>query len=112
MKKFLIVVDIQKDFVDGSLGTKEAQSIIENAATKIRDNKRNINQYFFGFWIYINRLLMPSQIKFTSICAHKIKQNSFDNQVICLNDDNVVKDDDYKILWEGITQNLLLKLNE
>lgn len=37
MKKFLIVVDIQKDFVDGSLGTKEAQSIIENAATKIKN---------------------------------------------------------------------------
>lgn len=86
--------------------------VIENAATKIRDNKRNINQYFFGYWIYINRLLIPSQIKFTSISAHKIKQHSFDNQVICLNDDNIVKDDDYKILWEIITQFLLLKLNK
>lgn len=28
-KKLLVVVDMQKDFVDGCLGTKEAQSIVE-----------------------------------------------------------------------------------
>lgn len=32
----LIVVDMQKDFVDGALGTKEAVSILENVAEKIR----------------------------------------------------------------------------
>ncbi|MGN1080614.1 MAG: cysteine hydrolase family protein, partial [Acutalibacteraceae bacterium] len=37
MKKFLIVTDIQNDFVDGSLGTAEAMNIIDNAAAKIRD---------------------------------------------------------------------------
>lgn len=36
MKHFLIVVDIQKDFVDGALGTPEAVAMIENAAEKIR----------------------------------------------------------------------------
>lgn len=36
MKKILIVVDIQNDFVDGALGTAEAQKIIDNAAEKIR----------------------------------------------------------------------------
>lgn len=35
MKHFLIVVDIQKDFVDGALGTAEAVAIIDNAARKI-----------------------------------------------------------------------------
>lgn len=35
MKKFLIVVDMQKDFVDGSLGTKEAQAIVHNVCRKI-----------------------------------------------------------------------------
>lgn len=35
MKRFLIVIDIQKDFVDGSLGTLEAVGIIENACRKI-----------------------------------------------------------------------------
>ncbi len=37
MKKILIVVDMQKDFVDGSLGTKEAEGIVEAVAAKIRD---------------------------------------------------------------------------
>ena len=36
MKKFLIVVDMQKDFVDGALGTKEAVAIVPAVAAKIR----------------------------------------------------------------------------
>lgn len=36
MKHLLVVVDIQKDFVDGALGSAEAQAIVENAAKKIR----------------------------------------------------------------------------
>ena len=35
MKKTLIVVDMQKDFIDGSLGTKEAEAIVENVRKKI-----------------------------------------------------------------------------
>jgi len=36
MKRFLVVVDMQKDFVDGSLGTKEAVAITDAVAEKIR----------------------------------------------------------------------------
>lgn len=36
MKKFLIVVDMQKDFVDGALGTKEAVSIVPAVVEKIK----------------------------------------------------------------------------
>lgn len=35
MKHFLIVVDIQNDFVDGALGTSEAIAIVSNAVKKI-----------------------------------------------------------------------------
>lgn len=35
MKKILVVVDMQKDFIDGALGTKEAESIVPAAAEKI-----------------------------------------------------------------------------
>ena len=42
MKEFLVVVDLQKDFVDGALGTKEAVAIIPNAAEKIRNFKGDI----------------------------------------------------------------------
>lgn len=37
MKKFLIVVDIQNDFVDGSLGTLQAEEIIPKAVKKISE---------------------------------------------------------------------------
>ncbi len=36
MKKFLVVVDMQKDFVDGALGSAEACAIVPAAAEKIR----------------------------------------------------------------------------
>ena len=35
MKKFLIVVDMQKDFVDGALGSAEAAAIVPNVVRKI-----------------------------------------------------------------------------
>lgn len=37
MKKFLIVVDMQKDFVDGALGTKEAEAIVPGVVKKIEE---------------------------------------------------------------------------
>ena len=35
MKKLLIVVDMQEDFISGSLGTKEAEAIVPNVVAKI-----------------------------------------------------------------------------
>ena len=35
MKKILIVVDMQNDFIDGSLGTPEAEAIVDNVIAKI-----------------------------------------------------------------------------
>lgn len=35
MRKLLVVVDMQKDFIDGSLGTKEAEGIVERVVEKI-----------------------------------------------------------------------------
>lgn len=36
MKKILVVVDMQKDFVDGALGTKEAAMIVDKVVDKIQ----------------------------------------------------------------------------
>lgn len=36
MKKKLLVIDMQNDFIDGALGTPEAVSIVENVKAKIR----------------------------------------------------------------------------
>lgn len=35
MRKLLVVVDMQKDFIDGSLGTKEAEGIVERVIAEI-----------------------------------------------------------------------------
>ncbi len=37
MKKILVVVDMQNDFVDGALGTKEAVGVVDNVVSKIKD---------------------------------------------------------------------------
>ncbi|MBR3007240.1 MAG: isochorismatase family protein, partial [Stomatobaculum sp.] len=36
MRKLLIVIDMQNDFIDAALGTKEAVSIVEAVKEKIR----------------------------------------------------------------------------
>lgn len=36
MKKALVVVDMQKDFISGALGTKEAEAVVDNVAEVIR----------------------------------------------------------------------------
>ena len=36
MRKILLVIDMQNDFIDGSLGTAEAQAIVGNVIEKIR----------------------------------------------------------------------------
>ena len=47
MKKTLIVVDMQKDFIDGALGTKEAEAIVENVKKKIESYKENGDEIIF-----------------------------------------------------------------
>ncbi len=42
MKKILVVVDMQKDFVDGALGTKEAEAIVDNVVNKINGHNGDI----------------------------------------------------------------------
>lgn len=37
MNKILLIVDMQNDFIDGSLGTKEAIAVVPRALEKIRD---------------------------------------------------------------------------
>ena len=45
--KTLIVVDMQNDFIDGSLGTKEAQAIVPNVKKKIQEYKNCGDEIIF-----------------------------------------------------------------
>ena len=37
MRNILIVIDMQNDFIDGALGTKEAEAIVANVVAKIKE---------------------------------------------------------------------------
>ncbi len=39
MKRLLVVVDMQKDFIDGSLGTKEAQEIVPKVIERVKSGQ-------------------------------------------------------------------------
>ena len=45
--KTLIVVDMQNDFIDGALGTKEAQAIVPNVKKKIEEYKARGDEIIF-----------------------------------------------------------------
>ncbi len=45
--KTLIVIDMQNDFIDGSLGTKEAQAIVKNVRKKIEQYRKNGDEVIF-----------------------------------------------------------------
>ncbi len=47
MNKYLIVVDVQKDFVDGALGTAEAVQIIPRVKEKIAEYRSNGGKIIF-----------------------------------------------------------------
>ena len=47
MKKTLIVIDMQNDFIDGSLGTDEAVKIVPNVHKKIEEYRSNGDEIIF-----------------------------------------------------------------
>lgn len=47
MKKLLIVVDMQNDFIDGSLGTREAQAVVPAVRKKIEEYQNRGDDIIF-----------------------------------------------------------------
>ena len=45
MQKLLVVVDMQNDFIDGALGTKEAVAIVPNVKAK-----KILHESVWGMW--------------------------------------------------------------
>ena len=56
MKKILVVVDMQNDFIDGPLGTPEARAIVDNVCAKIRE----------GEWDWIIRTMDTHDIDYSN----------------------------------------------
>ena len=70
MKKVLVVVDMQNDFVDGALGTPEAVAILPNVVKKIREF--NGDELFVTFDTHYDNYLSTLEGKYLPI-AHCIK---------------------------------------
>ncbi len=64
MKRFLVVVDMQKDFVDGALGTPEAMAIVPAAAEKISGFEGEI---FATFDTHFANYLQTSEGRFLPV---------------------------------------------
>ena len=47
MKRLLIVVDMQNDFITGSLGTREAQQAVEPVVRKVLEYKEKGDEVVF-----------------------------------------------------------------
>ena len=69
MKHFLVIVDIQKDFVDGALGTKEAQAMVPLAAETIEKFQGDI---FVTYDTHFENYLSTAEGKKLQV-AHCIK---------------------------------------
>lgn len=59
MSKFIIVVDCQKDFIDGSLGTAEAQAMIPRLVDKINNEDKDTYFVFTADTHAVNYLSTP-----------------------------------------------------
>lgn len=57
MSKVLIVVDMQNDFIDGSLGTPEAVGIVQNVLDKIKEYEWNNDKIIFTKDTHFNNYL-------------------------------------------------------
>lgn len=71
-KKLLVVVDMQNDFIDGVLGTKEAVSIVPNVVKKILEYKENGDAVIFTQDTHFEPYLDTNEGKHLP-CVHCIK---------------------------------------
>ena len=63
MKKTLIVVDMQNDFIDGALGTEEAQAIVSKVAEKIDEYESHNGNIIFTRDTHFDNYLETSEGK-------------------------------------------------
>lgn len=75
MNRLLIVVDMQNDFIDGSLGTKEAAAILPNVVGKIREYQKNEDDILFTMDTHFDHYLDTQEGKHLPVphCIKKMK---------------------------------------
>lgn len=94
MSKLLVVVDMQNDFINGSLGTKEAVSIVKNVVEKINKYKFENNKIIFTMDTHFDNYMNTLEGKNLPI-PHCIKNTN--GWQICDEIKNIVDLNNYKI---------------
>ncbi|MCL2163796.1 MAG: cysteine hydrolase [Oscillospiraceae bacterium] len=72
MKKLLVVIDMQNDFITGALGTPEARRILPSVAAKIHEYRQNGDKVIFTRDTHSNNYLETLEGKYLPV-AHCIK---------------------------------------
>ena len=57
MNKVVVVIDMQNDFVDGSLGTAEAQKIVPHVKTEVEAAQKSRSIFGFLRWILTVKII-------------------------------------------------------
>ena len=82
MKKLLIVVDMQNDFIDGSLGTKEAQAIVPKVIDKIKNWEGEIivtqDTHYDNYLETREGKYLPVKHCIKGTIGHKVNEDIFD----------------------------------
>lgn len=73
--KLLVVIDMQNDFIDGALGTKEAEAIVENVAGKMKAYRDGGNPVVFTRDTHGEDYLQTQEGKFLPV-IHCVKGSS------------------------------------
>lgn len=92
--RLLIVVDMQKDFIDGALGTKEAVAIVPEVVKKIKEFKENGDCIVFTKDTHFDNYMDTQEGKKLPV-MHCIKGT--DGHELCGEIKEVVCPEDYKI---------------
>ncbi|MBQ8198284.1 MAG: cysteine hydrolase [Lachnospiraceae bacterium] len=99
MAKLLIVVDMQKDFIDGALGTKEAVAIVPNVVQKIKEYVQQGDKIIFTKDTHFDGYLDTQEGRNLPV-EHCIKGTP--GHEICNEIKQIVDLDDYKV-YEKLT---------
>ena len=73
MGRLLIVVDMQKDFVDGALGSIQAQAIVPQVAEKIRQYQRAGDEVVFTLDTHTEHYMDTLEaVSYTHLAPHTL----------------------------------------
>jgi len=67
MKKLLIVIDMQNDFITGALGSPQAEKIVPNVKAKAEDYKRNGDKIIFTRDTHYDNYLATQEGKYLPV---------------------------------------------